>query len=143
VGARAALFATALGAILLAGVGVGVDVRATARRRVNELAVLHTLGAGPRLLARSLIAEQGFLAGIGVLVGVLVGIGVAATMAPLVILTPSAARPVPAPLLEVAWLPVAATAAGLLLLALALSGLIATTMRQRLAAAQLRIGADT
>lgn len=143
VGARAALFAAALGAILLAGTGVGVEMRATARRRVNELAVLHTLGAGPRLLARSLLAEQLFLAGIGVLAGAAVGIAVAATMAPLVILTPSAARPVPEPLLDIAWVPVLATATGLLALTLALSALVATTVRQRLAAAQLRIGADT
>ncbi|MFY1674156.1 FtsX-like permease family protein [Plantactinospora sp. WMMB334] len=142
VGARAALFAAALGALLLAAVGITVDVRATARRRVTELAVLHTLGAGPRLLARSLLVEQAFLAGIGVLVGLGVGIAVAATMAPLVILTPSAERPVPAPLLDIAWLPAGGTAAVLLVLALALSGLTAATMRSRLVAAQLRIGED-
>ncbi|MBF9128439.1 ABC transporter permease [Plantactinospora sp. S1510] len=142
VGARAALFAAALGALLLAAVGIMVDVRATARRRVTELAVLHTLGAGPRLLARSLIVEQGFLAGIGVLVGLGVGIAVAATMAPLVILTPSAERPVPAPLLDITWLPVGGTAVLLLLVALGLSGLTAATVRQRLTAAQLRIGED-
>jgi FtsX-like permease family len=140
VGARAALFAAALGAVLLAAMGIAVDVRATARRRATELAVLHTLGASPRLLARALIAEQAFLAGLGVLVGAGVGIGVAATMAPLVVLTPTAERPVPAPLLEVSWLPVAATAAVLLLLALALSALVARVVRRRLAATQLRIG---
>ncbi|WP_329105312.1 ABC transporter permease [Micromonospora sp. NBC_01699] len=142
VGARGALFAAALGALLLAAVGIAVDVSATARRRVNELAVLHTLGAGHRLLARSLIAEQAFLSGIGVLVGLGVGVGVAATMAPLVILTPSADRPSPPPLLAVDWPPVLATTAGLLALALLLSGLVATTLRQRLVAAQLRIGDD-
>ncbi|HEU4424071.1 MAG TPA: FtsX-like permease family protein, partial [Pilimelia sp.] len=141
-GGRAGLFAAALGATLLALVGLAVDARATARRRVGELAVLHTLGAGPRLLARALIAEQTFLAGLGVAVGLAVGVGVAATIAPLVILTPAADRPVPAPLLEVAWLPVTTTAAGVLAAALGMSALIATTMRQRLAAAQLRIGAD-
>lgn len=140
VGARAALFAAALGAVLIAAVGIAVDIRATTRRRVNELAVLHTLGASPRLLARSLIAEQTFLAGIGVLVGLLVGVAVAATLAPLVILTPAADRPVPEPLLEVVWPPVGATAAGLLLLTLALSSLVAVAVRQRLVAAQLRIG---
>ena len=61
----------------------------------TEFAVLHTLGAAPRLLARALLAEQAFLAGIGVGVGLLVGAGVAATMVPLVILTPAAGRPVP------------------------------------------------
>jgi hypothetical protein len=140
VGARAALFGAALGAIVLAAMGIAVDVRATARRRATELAVLHTLGAGPRLLARSLVAEQAFLAGMGVLVGAGIGIGVAATMAPLVILTPAAERPVPAPLLQIAWWPVATTAAGLLLLALALSGLVARVVKRRFAAAQLRIG---
>jgi hypothetical protein len=142
VGARAALFAAALGATLLALVGLAVDARATARRRVGELAVLHTLGAGPRLLARSLIAEQTFLAGTGVAVGLLVGIGVAAAMAPLVILTPAAGRPVPEPLLEIAWAPATATAVAVLAAALGMSALIATTMRRRVAATQLRIGDD-
>lgn len=140
VGSRTALFIAAFGAIALALVGVAVDVRATARRRLGELAVLHTLGARPRLLARALITEQGFLAGLGVAVGITVGIGVAATMAPLVILTPTAARPDPEPLLSLDWQPVLGTAAGLLLLATAMAGTVAMTMRQRLAAAQLRIG---
>jgi hypothetical protein len=140
VGARAALFGAALGAVVLAAMGIAVDVRATARRRATELAVLHTLGAGPRLLARSLVAEQAFLAGTGVLVGAGIGIGVAATMAPLVILTPAAERPVPAPLLQIAWWPVVVTAAGLLLLALVLSGLVGRVVKRRFAAAQLRIG---
>ncbi|MEO3745137.1 FtsX-like permease family protein [Plantactinospora sp. B5E13] len=142
VGARVALFAAALGAILLAAVGVGVDIRATARRRLTELAVLRTLGTRSRTLTRSLLVEQGFLAGLGVLVGLAVGIGVAATMAPLIILTPAAERPVPVPLLEIAWLPSGGTALVLLLLAMLLSGLTAVTTRNRLAAAQLRIGDD-
>ncbi|SCL36361.1 FtsX-like permease family protein [Micromonospora nigra] len=140
VGARGALFAAALAAVLLAAVGVAVDVSATARRRASELAVLHTLGAGHRLVARSLLAEQALLAGTGVLVGVVVGVAVAATMAPLVILTPSADRPDPPPLLQVDWLPVTATGLGLLLLALAFSAAAAMTVRRRLTAAQLRIG---
>ncbi|WP_238452412.1 FtsX-like permease family protein, partial [Micromonospora sp. 4G55] len=82
-----------LGSVLLALVGLAVDVWATARHRLGEFAVLHTLGAGPPLLARALLAEQTFLAGIGVAVGLLVGAGVGATMAPLVILTPSAGGP--------------------------------------------------
>ncbi|MEU8081906.1 FtsX-like permease family protein [Catellatospora citrea] len=142
VGARIALFIAALGAIGLALVGVAVDVRATARRRVAELAVLNTLGATPRLLARALMIEQAFLAGLGVVVGLLVGLLVARTTGPLVILTPSASRPVPPALTTTDWLPVLGTAAILLALTLVMAGLVATTMRQRLAAAQLRIGAD-
>lgn len=141
-GARIALFAAALGALLLAAVGITVDVRTTARRRLTELAVLHTLGAGARLLARSIMVEQAFLAGMGVLVGLVVGLGVAATTVPLLILTPTAGRPVPPPLLEFDWPVVAGTAVLLLVLALGLSALVGTTLRRRLAVAQLRIGAD-
>jgi ABC-type antimicrobial peptide transport system permease subunit len=89
------------------------------------------------------VTEQGFLAGLGIGVGIAVGLGVAATMAPLVILTPSAARPDPEPLLHLDWRPVAGTAAGLLLLAMGMAAMIATSMRQRLIAARLRVGADS
>ncbi|MET7836554.1 ABC transporter permease [Micromonospora sediminicola] len=141
-GARTGLLVAALGAVLLALVGLLVDVWATARRRLGEFAVLHTLGATPRLLARALLAEQTFLAGIGVGVGLLLGAGVGVTMAPLVILTPSATRPVPEAAFVLPWLPVGLTAAGLLLAALAFSAFIAFGIRQRVAAAQLRIGGD-
>ncbi|GAB3956577.1 hypothetical protein GCM10027614_69230 [Micromonospora vulcania] len=94
-GSRTGMLAAALGAVLLALVGLVVDVWATARHRLTEFAVLNTLGATPRLLARALLAEQSFLAGIGVGVGLLLGAAVGATMAPLVILTPAAGRPVP------------------------------------------------
>ncbi|SCL27023.1 FtsX-like permease family protein [Micromonospora inyonensis] len=68
-GARGALFAAALGAVLLAAVGIAVDVSATARRRATELAVLRALGATHRTVTRSLVTEQAFLAGTGVAVG--------------------------------------------------------------------------
>ena len=102
-GARTGLLAAALGSVLLALVGLVVDVWATARHRIGEFSVLHTLGASPRLLARALLAEQTFLAGIGVGVGLLLGAAVGATMAPLVVLTPAAGRPVPAPAFALAW----------------------------------------
>ena len=106
-GARAGLLAAALGAILLGVVGLTVDVWATARRRVTELAVLHTLGATPRLMARVAprrtdIPRRHRRAG-----RVGIGTAVGATMAPLVILTPAAGRPVPAPLLSITWVPIA------------------------------------
>jgi len=141
-GARAALWGAAGGALLLALVGIVIDVRATARRRVGEFAVLRTLGAGSGLLSRALLAEQAVLASLGVVSGLLVGIGVAATMAPLVILTPAAGRPEPPPLISVPWLPVGATAAGLFATSLLIAALVAASMRQRLVATQLRIGED-
>ncbi|MEV7331594.1 ABC transporter permease [Micromonospora sp. NPDC093244] len=141
-GSRTGMLAAALGAVLLALVGLMVDVWATARHRLGEFAVLHTLGATPRLLARALLAEQTFLAGIGVGVGLLLGAAVGATMAPLVILTPAAGRPIPAATFALPWLPIGLTAAGLLLAALAFSAFIATGIRQRVAAVQLRIGGE-
>ncbi|MEU8254135.1 ABC transporter permease [Micromonospora inaquosa] len=141
-GSRTGMLVAALGAVLLAIVGLMVDVWATARRRLGEFAVLHTLGATPRLMARALLAEQTFLAGIGVGVGLLLGTAVGATMAPLVILTPAAGRPVPAAAFALPWVPIGLTAVGLLLAALAFSAFIATGIRQRVAAAQLRIGGE-
>ncbi len=142
VGARGALFGAALAAVLLAAVGVAVDVQATTRRRAGELAVLHALGAGPRLLTRSLLAEQAFLAGIGALAGLLAGVLVAIAMAPLLVLTPAAARPVPAALPAVDWLRATGTGALLVLLALGLTVLAAAGLHRRLTADPRTIGRD-
>ncbi|WFE34461.1 FtsX-like permease family protein [Micromonospora sp. WMMD975] len=139
-GARTGLLAAALGSVLLALVGLAVDVWATTRRRLSEFAVFTTLGATSRLLARAYLAEQTFLAAIGVAVGLAIGAVVAATMVPLVILTPAAGRPVPEAVFVVPWAPIGLTAAGLLLAALAFAAVITTGIRQRIAAAQLRIG---
>ncbi|MEU4693001.1 FtsX-like permease family protein [Actinoplanes sp. NPDC023714] len=141
-GARVALFLAAFGAVLLAAAGIAADSRATAARRAGELAILHTLGAGPRLLARSLVIEQAFLAGVGALTGLGVGLLVAGAMAPLLILTPTAVRPVPVPVLDVAWLATTGSVALLVAIALALSASTAASAARRLPAARLRLGAD-
>ncbi|MEU4429030.1 FtsX-like permease family protein, partial [Actinoplanes sp. NPDC024001] len=132
----------ACGGVLLAGAGIAADSRATARRRAGELAVLHTLGAGPRLLARSLVVEQAFLAGVGALAGLTVGLLVAGAMAPLLVLTPTAVRPVPEPVLQVGWLPTVGSVVLLVGIALALSAATAASAARRLPAARLRLGAD-
>ncbi|MEU4570375.1 ABC transporter permease [Micromonospora sp. NPDC023956] len=142
VGARGALFAAALGAVLLAAVGIAVDVSATARRRATELAVLRTLGATHRTVTRSLVTEQAFLAGTGVAVGLTVGVAVAATMAPLVILTPSADRPTPPPTLLIDWPPLLATATCVLLLAVVATTVAAARAGGRSEAGHLRGGED-
>ncbi|MEV6304714.1 FtsX-like permease family protein [Actinoplanes sp. NPDC051861] len=141
-GARVALFLAAFGAVLLAAAGIAADSRATARQRSGELAVLHTLGAGPHLLARSLVVEQAFLAGVGALAGLAVGLLVAGAMAPLLVLTPAAVRPVPEPVLEVGWLPTLGSVVLLVGVALGLSAATAAAAARRLPAARLRLGAD-
>ncbi|AEV83469.1 hypothetical protein ACWT_2447 [Actinoplanes sp. SE50] len=139
---RVALFGAALGAMVLAVAGIAADARATARHRSVELAVLHTLGAGPRLLARSLIVEQALLAGLGAVAGLAVGLLVAAGMVPQMVLTPAAARPVPDALLRVLWGRTAGSAALLVVIALAVSAITATSATRRLPAARLRLGED-
>ncbi|GIE91706.1 FtsX-like permease family protein [Actinoplanes regularis] len=140
--ARFALFGAALGAMLLAVAGIAADARATARHRSVELAVLHTLGAGPRLLARSLMVEQALLAGLGALAGLGVGLLVAAAMAPLLVLTPAAGRPVPEALLEILWGRTVGSAALLVVVALGVSAITAVSATRRLPAARLRLGED-
>ncbi|GID65095.1 hypothetical protein Acy02nite_29760 [Actinoplanes cyaneus] len=140
--ARVALFGAALGAMLLAAAGIAADARATARHRAVELAVLNTLGAGPRLLARSMIVEQALLAGLGALAGLGVGLLVAAAMAPLLVLTPSARRPVPDAILQVLWGRTVGSAALLVLVALAVSAFTAVAATRRLPASRLRLGED-
>jgi hypothetical protein len=141
-GARGALFGAALAAVLLAAVGVAVEVQATTRRREGELGVLHALGAGPRLLTRSLLVEQALLAGIGAVAGLFAGVLVAIAVAPLLVLTPAAARPSPVPLPDVAWLPAAGTGVLLVVLTLALTALAAAGLHRRLAAPPLAVGRD-
>ncbi|MFX0593829.1 FtsX-like permease family protein [Melissospora conviva] len=141
-GVRTGLLAAALGAILLALVGLAVDAWANGRRRVGELAVLHALGADHRTLRRSLLTEQLFLAVLGVLVGLGVGAGVAAVMAPLVILDPSAARPAPEALFSLPWPAVGLTAVAVLALAALFSAAVTASLRARIVAAQSQIGGE-
>jgi ABC-type antimicrobial peptide transport system permease subunit len=103
---------------------------------------LHALGAGPRLLTRSLLVEQAFLTGIGALAGLLTGVLVAIAVAPLLVLTPAAARPVPSALPAVEWLRAAGTGVALVVLALALTALAAVRMHRRLASAPPAWGQD-
>jgi hypothetical protein len=141
-GVLLALWAAAGAAGLLAAFGLVVDSRATAVRRRRELAVLHTLGTAPRMLARALVVEQAVLAGLGVVAGLAVGVAVAAAMAPSLVLTAAGAVPVPAPLLSLASLPLAVPTVGLLVVAVLLGALVARRARREVAAGALRIGED-
>jgi predicted lysophospholipase L1 biosynthesis ABC-type transport system permease subunit len=99
------------------------------RRRAADLTVLRRLGAGSALLSRAFLVEQGLVAGAGAIAGLAIGVLVSALTVPLAVLTPAAARPVPAPALVLPWGPIAALAAGLPAAILLLSWTI--TLRRR------------
>ncbi|GGJ94156.1 hypothetical protein GCM10010123_25020 [Pilimelia anulata] len=138
--ARAAYLVVGFGALLIALAGFTVDARAGSRRRLGGLAVLHALGARPRWLARAVVTEQTLLVGVGVAAGLAIGAVVATALAPLVILTPAAERPVPAPALVLPWPALAGTGAAVLLAAALLSAATAARARRDLPAAARRIG---
>ena len=132
-GARLVLLPAAFAVALLAALGVAVDARATARSRSPELAVLYTIGTSPRTLARTLIAEQSLLAGLGVVSGLGIGVLVAWVMGPSLVLAPDASRPVPEPLVvaDPVWITV--VVAGLLLVTFSLATTVAAGIRRNLA----------
>ncbi|MFJ5886631.1 FtsX-like permease family protein [Kitasatospora cineracea] len=119
---QSALAALAVAAVLLAGIGFAASAAGAAAERAREFAVLAALGASRRRLLRTVAAEQGVLAVLGVGTGLLLGTLLVHLVVPLVVLTPAAARPLPAvlvrlPLGQVAVLAVV-TAAALLVPAL-------------------------
>jgi hypothetical protein len=136
------LWAAAAAAGLLAAFGLVVDSRATAVRRRRELAVLHTLGAPPRALARALVVEQAVLAGLGVAAGVLVGVAVAGAMGVSLVLTPAGEVPVPVPLLTLSPVQFSVPTLGLFVVAVVLGAVVARRVRREVAAGALRIGED-
>ncbi|MGW4804506.1 FtsX-like permease family protein [Kitasatospora sp. NPDC004272] len=119
---QSALAALAVAAVVLAAIGCAASAAGAAAERAREFAVLAALGAPRRRLLRTVAAEQGVLAVLGVGTGLLLGTALVHLVVPLVVLTPAAARPLPAvlvrlPLGQVAALGVV-TAAALLLPAL-------------------------
>jgi hypothetical protein len=141
-GVLLSLWTAAAAGALLAAFGLAVDARASAVRRGRELAVLHTLGASPPMLARALVIEQAVLAGLGVLAGVAVGLAAAATMGTSLVLTPTGGVPVPEPLLTLRPTLLLLPTAGLFVVALVLASVVARRARRDIVAGALRIGAD-
>ncbi|MEV7217964.1 FtsX-like permease family protein [Kitasatospora cineracea] len=97
---QSALAALAVAAVLLAGIGFAASAAGAAAERAREFAVLAALGASRRRLLRTVAAEQGVLAVLGVGTGLLLGTLLVHLVVPLVVLTPAAARPLPAVLVR-------------------------------------------
>ncbi|MGV9287579.1 FtsX-like permease family protein [Streptomyces sp. NPDC003719] len=122
-GPGAAFTAAAGVAAALAALGFAVSATGSLRERGAEFAVLRALGAPRRRLARAVAAEQGVLVALALLVGAALGAVLARAVVPLIVLTPEAAHPVPAVLVE---LPVGRVA--VLLAAVAVTPLLVTAV---------------
>lgn len=99
-GPQSALPAAVVAAAVLAAVGFAVSAVGAVRERAGEFAVLRALGAPRRKLARMMAAEQGVLVLISLAVGIGLGTLLTRLVTPLIVLTPSAGRPVPDLLVE-------------------------------------------
>ncbi|MFD3872623.1 FtsX-like permease family protein [Streptomyces sp. NPDC058623] len=135
-GPQTALAALAVACAVLAAIGFAAAATAAARRRARESAILLALGAPRRALVGAAAAEGCVLVGLGTAVGLGLGAFIVHTTVPLMVLTPSAERPVPhvrVDLPELRMLALAAAIAVVPLLSAVLGG-----RRDRGVAARLR-----
>ncbi|MFI8083077.1 FtsX-like permease family protein [Kitasatospora sp. NPDC086009] len=132
-----ALAAIALVSAVLAAIGFAAAAAASARERAGEFTVLLALGTPRRRLSRTVAAEQGVLVALGSVVGLALGALTVHLVVPLVVLTPSAHRPVPEVLVDLPWGPALLLAAAITAVAL-LSASLSGRRRRRDVAARLR-----
>lgn len=93
----------AASAALLVLVGTGAVAAASLRARRLELARLQALGASRPGLVGGLVAESVLLLVVGATAGLLAGYGLAATVAPLLTMSPDGRTPAPPPWLVWGW----------------------------------------
>ncbi|MGW0394671.1 FtsX-like permease family protein [Streptomyces sp. NPDC003042] len=99
-GPQTALAALAVACAVLAAIGFAASAAAAGRQRAREFAILLALGAPRRGLAATAAAEGCVLVALGTGVGLGVGTLIVHLTMPLMILTPSARRPVPEVLVD-------------------------------------------
>jgi hypothetical protein len=137
-----ALFVGFAAALAFAVVGFVVQLVIGSHERASELAVLRAIGLSRGQVLGVVGVEQAFLVGLGVVVGVGIGVGVSALVVPLVVISPTAERTVPAVLLEVPWPLLTITAAA----AIALFAVVVLITGRRLhrsgLGSALRLGED-
>ncbi|MGW6919351.1 FtsX-like permease family protein [Kitasatospora sp. NPDC054939] len=92
---QSALAALAVAGTLLAAIGFAASAAASARERAGEFTVLLALGTPRRQLVRTAAAEQAAVVTLAGAVGLALGTVIVHLVVPLVVLTPTAARPVP------------------------------------------------
>ncbi|MDH6135859.1 hypothetical protein P3T37_005276 [Kitasatospora sp. MAA4] len=97
---QSALLALSVIAAAIAAIGFAAGAAGAAGERAAEFAVLRALGTPQRRLARTTAAEQALLIVLGLGVGAGLGTLLVRLVVPLVVLTPTAHRPVPAVLVQ-------------------------------------------
>ncbi len=135
-----ALLTLAIAAVLLAIIGMLVNI-ATSAERVRDVALLDALGMPPRQVARLLGLEQGLTAVAPSAIGLLFGAALSEFIIPAVTLTSRAARPIPPVAVQVPWL-----LAGVIAVAMAVLPTLAITLalpRRGAGAARTRIEDDS
>jgi predicted lysophospholipase L1 biosynthesis ABC-type transport system permease subunit len=128
---------SALAAIVLAIGAAAVARVVSIRRRAYELAALEAVGVSPRTLRRATAAEQGSIFGIGLLVGLaagLIGSRLALPSTPVFVDTSTG----PPLVLGLPWALLAALTAGLVVVFLVVSVVIARLVQRAATPSQLR-----
>ncbi|MFJ2806961.1 ABC transporter permease [Kitasatospora sp. NPDC087271] len=97
---QSALMVIAVVTGVLAAIGFGAAVAASARERSRDSALLLALGARRKQVTRTMAAEQALLVALGGAVGLALGTLLVHLIVPFVVLTPAARRPTPGALIE-------------------------------------------
>ncbi|MFF3006205.1 FtsX-like permease family protein [Kitasatospora sp. NPDC057940] len=97
---QSALMVIAVVTGVLAAIGFGAAVAASARERSRDSALLLALGARRKQVTRTMAAEQALLVALGGVVGLGLGTLLVHLIVPFVVLTPAATRPTPEALIE-------------------------------------------
>ncbi len=92
-----------IAAAALAAVGFAVSATVSARERLIEIGLVRALGLSPRQLATWLLAEQGLLVGVSILLGTGIGYLLTATILPVIALTQDGEPAMPAVLVSFPW----------------------------------------
>ena len=103
IGVQAALWIVTFAAVTLAVAGFAMSATVTVRTRRLELARLQALGAARSGLVRSVLVEHVILGVLGLLAGLTLGAVLGWIVAPLVTVSGSGGRPVPAVLVQWPW----------------------------------------
>ncbi|WP_330294864.1 FtsX-like permease family protein [Streptomyces sp. NBC_00503] len=99
-GPQGALAALAVACAVLAAIGFAASAAAASRERAREFSVLLALGARRRDLAWTATAESCVLVGLGTVAGLGLGGVIVHLVVPLMVLTPTAGRPMPEVLVD-------------------------------------------